>query len=390
VTAERVVGLGLIGGGLMGRELASAAARWIHLEDFGVRPRLVHVCDLDPPTLAWYERLADRPRLARDYRDVLDDPDVEAVYIAVPHHLHAELYTAALDAGKHLLGEKPFGIDLDANEAIMDAVLARPELLVRCSSEMPFFPGGQEVWRWIAAGRFGRPVEVRSLFLHSSDLDPEKPSNWKRRAATNGAYGCLGDLGMHALHLPLRAGWAPRDVRALLSDIVSERPDGRGGTVPCDTPDNAVLLCRAEHSGDEFPLRIETKRIAPGEMNTWTIEIDGTAGSIAYTTKRPKTLRTMRYERGERQAFEETDLGSQSAYPTITGAIFEFGFSDAVQQMWAAFLDELAHGRDGMSQPFHCATPEEAALTHDLFTAALRAHEANTVERVEPRFGLAS
>ena len=108
-------------------------------------------------------------------------------------------------------------------------------------------------------------------------------------------------------------------------------------------------------------------------MNTWTIEVDGTEGSIAFTTKRPKTLRTMRYSPGEQQRWEETDLGSQSAYPSITGAIFEFGFSDALQQMWAAFLDELAHGRDGMRQPFHCVTPEEAAFTHDLFTAALRA-----------------
>jgi predicted dehydrogenase len=386
--AERVVNLGLIGGGLMGRELASAAARWLHLEDLGVRPRLVHACDVQPRALAWYERLADPPTLSHDPRAVFDDPQVEAVYIAVPHHLHAELYTAALDGGKHLLGEKPFGVDLDANEAIMRAVGSHPDLLVRCSSEMPFFPGGQEVWRWISEGRFGRPIEVRSLFLHSSDLDPDKPINWKRRAETNGAYGCLGDLGMHALHLPLRARWTPLDVRALLSDIVTTRPDAEGHPVPCDTPDNAVLLCRARHDGDEFPLRIETKRIAPGETNTWTIEVDGTEGSIAFTTKRPKTLRTMRYSPGERQSWEETDLGSQSAYPSITGAIFEFGFSDAVQQMWAAFLDELAHGRERMRQPFGCVTPEEAAFTHDLFTAALTADAGRSVEAVEPRHPL--
>ena len=262
----------------MGRELASAVARWIHLADFAVTPRLVHVCDLDPGVLAWYERLGDPPRLTSDWRAVLADPEVDAVYIAVPHHLHAELYVAALDAGKHLLGEKPFGIDLDANETIMSAVAAHPELLVRCSSEMPFFPGGQEAWRFIAEGAFGRPIEVRSLFLHSSDLDPDKPINWKRRAQTNGAYGCLGDLGMHALHLPLRAGWAPLDVRAVLADIFSERPDGKGGRETSDTPDNAVLLCRARHEGEEFPLRIETKRVAPGHMNTWTIEVDGTDG----------------------------------------------------------------------------------------------------------------
>jgi predicted dehydrogenase len=222
-------------------------------------------------------------------------------------------------------------------------------------------------------------LEVRSLFLHSSDLDPRKPINWKRIAARNGEYGCMGDLGMHALHLPLRSEWEPRNVRAILSDVVSERPGPDGEPVPCDTWDNAVLLCEAEDAGHPFPLRIETKRIAPGETNTWTIEVDGTAGSIAYTTKLQKTLRTMVYEPGGSQAWQVVDLGSVSAYPTITGAIFESGFSDAILQMWAAFLDELAHGRDGMRQPFHCATPEEAAATHRLFSAALESHRLGSV-----------
>jgi predicted dehydrogenase len=369
--SERVVRFGLIGGGLMGREFASAAARWIHLAPIGVRPELAVVCDPNPDVVSWYERLDPAPRLVSDYREVLADETVEAVYCAVPHNLHEELYVAILQAGKHLLGEKPFGIDLPANETITREITAHPELHVRCSSELPFYPGGQRVWRWIAERQFGRVLEVRSLFHHSSDLDPAKPINWKRMAAFNGEYGCMGDLGMHALHLPLRAGWSPRNVRAILSDVVTERPDAKGGTAPCDTWDNAVLLCEAEDEGRPFPLRIETKRIAPGETNTWTTEIDGTEGSIAFTSKYPKTLRWMEYRSGEPQAWRSLDLGSESAYPHITGAIFEFGFSDAILQMWAAFLDELAHGRDGMRQPFHCATPGEAATTHRLFTAAL-------------------
>jgi predicted dehydrogenase len=222
-------------------------------------------------------------------------------------------------------------------------------------------------------------LEVRSQFLHSSDLDPRRPIGWKRQARFNGAYGCMGDLGMHALHLPLRAGWAPANVRAILSDVVTERPGPDGEPVPCDTWDNAVLLCETT---DGFPLRVETKRIAPGETNTWTIEIDGTEGSIAYTTKLPKTLRRMDYVPGGAQAWSVVDLGSLSAYPHATGAIFEFGFADAILQMWAAFCDELAHGRDGMRQPFHCATPEEAAATHRLFTAALESHEGRAVVEV--------
>jgi predicted dehydrogenase len=376
--AERVVRFGVIGAGLMGREFASAAARWLHLAELGVRPELAVVCDTSAEVLRWYERLTPAPRLVTDYRELLADASVEAVYCATPHNLHEEIYTAVLEAGKHLLGEKPFGIDLAANDAIGRAIDAHPELLVRCSSELPFYPGGQEVFRWIAERRYGRVLEVRSQFLHSSDLDPRKPINWKRIAAFNGEYGCMGDLGMHALHLPLRAGWMPRNVRAILSNVVTERPGADGEPVPCDTWDNALLLCET----DEFPLRIETKRIAPGETNTWTIEVDGTAGSIAYTTKLPKTLRTMRYEPGGPQEWSVRDLGSQSAYPTITGAIFESGFSDAILQMWAAFLDELAHGREGMRQPFHCATPAEAAATHRLFTAALESHRDGSVVAV--------
>jgi predicted dehydrogenase len=370
--ADRVVGFGVVGGGLMGREFASAAARWVHLAPIGVRPRLVHVCDPSPEALAWYERLDPAPRLTANLADVLADDEVEAVYCAVPHHLHEEVYVAVLEAGKHLLGEKPFGVDLAANDAI-NAAIPRG-LLVRCSSELPFYPGGQAVARWIAEGRFGRVLEVRSLFLHSSDLDPGKPINWKRIAALNGGYGCMGDLGMHVLHLPLRAGWEPANVRAILSNVFPERPGPDGEPVACDTWDNAVLLCDAG-----FPLRIETKRIAPGEKNTWVIEIDGTEGSIAYSTKFPKTLRTMTYEPGREQAWEVTDLGYESAYAAITGSIFEFGFSDAVLQMWAAFCDELAHGREGMRQPFYCATPEEAATTHRLFTAALRSQAEGAV-----------
>ena len=320
--ADRIVRFGIVGGGLMGREFASAAARWVHLADIGARPEVAVVCDVNPEILAWYERLSPRPRLVTDYAALLADGSVEAVYCAVPHYLHEELYTAVLRAGKHLLGEKPFGIDLAANEAIMAEIAAHPELLVRCSSEFPFFPGGQEVFRFIRERRYNRVLEVRSQFLHSSDLDPEKPINWKRRAEFNGEYGCLGDLGVHALHLPLRAGWTPENVRAILSDVVRERPDGAGGWAACDTWDNAVLLCEAREGDVNFPLRIETKRIAPGETNTWVTEIDGTEGSIAFSTKLPKTLRVMEYRPGGAPVMADARPGLAIGVPHESPALF--------------------------------------------------------------------
>jgi predicted dehydrogenase len=371
---QKEVRFGVIGCGLMGREFASAAARWCHLLDLDFRPIIVAACDLNPAARDWFRDNIPSVRLSTgDPRAILDDPDIDAVYCAVPHNQHADLYTQILDAGKNLLGEKPFGIDQSANDRILQAVQAHPDLLARCSSEFPFTPGAYRIAQWMQSGRFGRVIEMEAGFWHSSDLDPNKPINWKRRKNANGEYGCLGDLGMHVVHLPARAGWLPLNVRGLLAKIITERPDGKGGTAACETWDNAILACEATQPGssDLFPMTLSCKRIAPGHGDTWFVRVWGTELSAEFTTRNPKQIRTLPYQPGGAQEWHVLDLPYKTAYPTITGSIFEFGFSDAILQMWAAFCDELVHGRDGMKQPFYCATPEETAFSHKLFTAAL-------------------
>ncbi|MEY4004744.1 MAG: hypothetical protein RLZZ221_840 [Verrucomicrobiota bacterium] len=380
----KTIRLGLIGTGLMGREIASAVARWCHLEDTGVRPVITALCGrtLPPARVAWFRDHFPSIRLVTsDHRELAASADVDAVYCAVPHHLHAGMYTDVLRAGKHLLGEKPFGIDEAANTAILAAIRERPELLVRCSSEFPFFPAVQRIFALAESGSFGRLIEVNTGFLHSSDLDPAKPINWKRTRATNGDYGVMGDLGMHVCHVPFRLGWKPRDVRAVLSNIVTERPDGKGGRAPCDTWDNATLLCEAEdRDGVRFPWTLRTQRIAPGQKNTWYVEIAGTKASARFSTKNPKRLELLTYSGGE-QAWQEIDVGYTGAFKAVSGEIFEFGFPDAMLQMTAAYLHELAHGRP-LRPSAGCVTPEETALSHRLFSAALRSHEHGSTEKV--------
>lgn len=376
------VSFGIIGCGLMGREFASAAARWCHLADMDVRPEIVAVCDANPALFPWYtDNFPSIKQATQDYRELLANPAVEAVYCAVPHNLHQELYCAIIAAEKHLLGEKPFGIDQAANQATLACIAEHPGVFVRCSSEFPFYPAVQRIGRMIEGGQFGRIIEVNASFLHSSDLDPEKPLNWKRMVDINGQYGCMGDLGMHVCHVPFRAGWVPRTVRAVLSNIVPRRPDGRGGMVPCDTWDNATLLCdAADSSGEPFPMLLKTQRIAPGEKDTWLLEVLGTRASARFSTKNPKRLELLQYTGGE-QVWGQIDVGYETAFKAITGGIFEFGFCDAVQQMWAAFLDELTHGRR-RALLAGCATPEETALSHRLFTAALESQRAGAAVAV--------
>lgn len=372
----REVEVGLVGGGLMGRELAAAVGRWDALTDHPVRPRLTAVCDASQEALRWFDRI-DTVRLrTTDHREVLADDRVEVVYLAVPHSLHERLYLDTIDAGKDFLGEKPFGIDLAAGRRIVEGLAARPDVFARCSSEMPYFPGAQAAYAEIAAGSLGRIIEAESAFLHSSDLDPDKPINWKRQVATCGRIGVMGDLGMHAAHVPLRLGWRPRAVYAVVQDLVPERPDGAGGRARCDTCDNATLHCDVEDPAGDFPLTVATKRIAPGEMNTWSLRVLGMDGGVAFSTAEPKTVRRFR-RRGGEQVWEHLQVGSVSAFPTITGPIFEFGFTDAIMQMWAAFLAE----REGaLGDRLGCATPQEALAAHELFDAALRSADSGRAE----------
>jgi predicted dehydrogenase len=374
--SQRVLRFGVIGCGLMGREFASAAARWAHLLEMDVRPEIVAVCDTNPKLMEWFlNNFSSVKQCTTDFNALLENPEIDAVYCAVPHNLHQDLYLAIIKAGKHLLGEKPFGMNLEQNTAILEELKNHPALIVRCSSEFPFFPAAQKIVNMALEKKFGRIIEVEAGFHHSSDLDPNKVINWKRMIAVNGEYGVMGDLGFHTVHIPFRLGWFPQNVRAVLSNIITERPDSNGNLVPCETWDNAHLLTSVAHDGYEFPMSLSMKRIAPGEQNTWFIRIVGTQLSAEFSTKRPKTLRTMPYSSGAAQAWQELDVGYETAYPTITGNIFEFGLGDAILQMWAAFCDEV----EGNTPRFQCATALEAASSHKLFTAALESQRLSSV-----------
>jgi predicted dehydrogenase len=368
-----VMRVGIIGGGLMGREAASAFGRWFVLDNFPVTAELTGVCDLQDNLLEWFGRVPTVKLRTKDHKELLRSSDVDVVYVAVPHHLHESIYLDVLRAGKDLLAEKPFGIDLSAARVIRDAA-KQSGRFVRCSSEFPFLPPALRAVQAVQSGNLGRLLEIHSGFWHSSDMDPAKPVNWKRQNRYCGEIGVMGDLGMHAVHIPFRLGWRPQRVYAQLQKIYTQRPDGKGGMAACDTWDNAMLHTEALIDGAEVPMRIEMKRLAPGETNTWFIEALGTEGGVRFSTREPKTLWV--FEHAKEQLWKRTDLGHQMAFPVITGGIFEAGFPDCFLQMWAAFAAERSGRLDGR---LGCVTPDEAVLSHELFAAALKSHAQKAV-----------
>ena len=358
----------------MGREAAKRVpAAGFVLENFPVNVELVAVCDLQDKLLEWFRGVPTVKLFTKDAQELLKSPDVDVVYVALPHNLHGKMYLDVLNAGKDLLAEKPFGIDLKSARVIADAA-KKSGRFVRCSSEFPFLPGAQRAMQAVQSGKLGRIMEIRSGFWHASDMDPTKPVNWKRQNKTNGEIGVMGDLGMHVVHVPFRLGWKPLRVYAQLQKIYTQRPDGKGGMAVCDTWDNAMLHTEVAINGEEVPMRLEMKRLAPGEMNTWFIEVLGTEGGVRFSTKDPKTLWV--FERAKEQIWQRIDLGYAMPFQTITGGIFEVGFPDCFLQMWAAYAAERA---GELGTRFGCATPDEAVLSHELFAAALESHKEKKV-----------
>jgi predicted dehydrogenase len=344
------------------------------------QPEIVGVSDINPAARQWFCDNFDTVKYSTaDYTELLAKDDIDAVYCAVPHNLHEKIYVDIINAGKHLLGEKPFGIDAEANKVIMDAIKAHPEVIVRCSSEFPYYPACQKLIEWIREGKFGKIIEVRSAFCHSSDMDTQKPINWKRTLSINGEYGCMGDLGIHTEHVPFRMGWKPLNVFAKLSNIVTERPDGKGNIVPCETWDNAILLCDVKDvDGSIFPMMYETKRLSPGSTNEWRLEVYGLEASAKFSTNDPGAF-CYTQSLGKEQAWCRVNVGYKPMIPTLTGGIFEFGFTDSILQMWGAFMCELS----GIEVPFGCVTPEETELSHKLQTAALLSNKTGRLVTIE-------
>lgn len=372
----RTVRFGIIGAGLMGREIATAIARWPALTEVPVRPVLTAVCDINRAMLSWFDRIDSVRSTVTDYHDLLADDEVDVVYVAVRHDLHEKIYRDVIAAGKDMLAEKPFGIDLAAATRIVEEIEANPGRFVRCSSELPFYPGAHAAYQMIRSGALGPIIEASNTFSHSSDLDPNKPITWKRQREFCGDAGVMNDLGMHVLHVPLRLGWYPQRVYSMVQSLIDTRSGPDGQPVACDTSENATLLCTVPDGRRSFPLTLATKRIDPGQKNTWTLRATGLGGGVEFSTRYPKTLRVMRLDAGE-QVWQEVEMGTQSVFGTVTGSNFEAGFSDTILQMLAAFLAE----RDGsLGDRFGCVTPSEALFSHRVWAAALASAETQVAQ----------
>jgi predicted dehydrogenase len=280
---REVLGIGMVGYAFMGRAHSQAWRTVDHFFDLPLRPRMAAICGRDPDGV---ERAAGRlgwPAWETDWKRLVARDDVDLVDVCTPGSSHAEISIAALQAGKHVLCEKPLANTVAEARAMAAAAADAAPGGVRAMVGFNFrrLPAVALARQLIAAGRLGTIRHVRGAYLASHMVDPHIPLVWRLRAEEAGS-GALGDLGAHAVDLAqYLVGERIIGVSALTETFVEERPlpgpSGGRGLVTVD--DAAVFIARLRGG---LVAVFEATRFATGHKEGLRVEVNGDQGSLIW------------------------------------------------------------------------------------------------------------
>ncbi|MFF4335003.1 Gfo/Idh/MocA family protein [[Kitasatospora] papulosa] len=295
------LGVGMVGYAFMGAAHSQGWRTAGHVFDMPVRPVLAAICGRDRTAV---EAAAARHGWAAaetDWRALIARDDVQLVDICTPGDSHAEIAIAALEAGKHVLCEKPLANTVAEAEAMAQAAeraAARGQVAI-VGFNYRKVPALTHARAMIEEGRLGRLRHVRATYLQDWLVDPESPLTWRLERERAGS-GALGDLGAHIVDLAQYLAGEPLvGVSAVSETFVRERPVPAGAAAGLPgaadgtargavTVDDATLFTGRLASG--ALASFEATRMAAGRKNALRLEINGERGSIAFDLERLNEL----------------------------------------------------------------------------------------------------
>jgi predicted dehydrogenase len=287
----RTLGVGLIGYAFMGAAHSQAWRTAPHFFDLPLAPQLTVLAGRNQAAVTDAAARLGWSGTETDWRRVLERDDVDLVDVCTPGDTHAEIAIAALEAGKHVLCEKPLANSVAEAEAMADAAAKAATRGVRSMVGFTYrrVPAIGLARQLVADGRLGEIRHVRAQYLQDWIADPTAPMSWRLEKDKAGS-GALGDIGAHVVDLTQHiTGQRLTGVSAQLETFVTERPlpaaagslsgvAGEGtGTVTVD--DAAVFTAR--FTGGALGV-FEATRFALGRKNAIRIEINGSRGSLAF------------------------------------------------------------------------------------------------------------
>ncbi len=281
--AHNHLGVGMIGYAFMGAAHSHAWRTAPTFFDLSLRPRLTAICGRDREAANVVADKFGWESVETDWRKLIERDDIDLIDICTPGDTHAEIAIAALEAGKHVLCEKPLANTVEEAERMAAAAADAAKQSVRAMVGFTYrrTPAVSFARELVNAGRIGTIRHVRGQYLQDWLSDMETPLTWRMDKAKAGS-GALGDIGAHVLDMAqFVTGSAITSVSGVLKTFVDSRPvsaeSSERGPV---TVDDAVAFTAGFDNGALGVF--EATRMATGRRNALRLEINGTKGSLAF------------------------------------------------------------------------------------------------------------
>ncbi|MDT4929328.1 MAG: hypothetical protein QOF92_2195 [Pseudonocardiales bacterium] len=293
MTVERsAIRVGMVGYGFMGAAHSQAWRSVGPFFDLGRQPAMVALCGRDQEAVTVAAERMGWHDVETDWKQLVTRDDIDLVDICTPGGSHAEIAIAALEAGKHVFCEKPLSNTLPEAEAMVAAAAKAQERGVRSMVGFNYrrVPALALARRLVADGRLGTIRHVRAVYLQDWITDPEFPLVWRLQRDLAGS-GALGDIGSHIVDLAQHViGDRLTRVSGLTETFIRHRPlsdgastglsaSGGEGIGEVTVDDAALFLGRF---GGGAVASFEATRLATGRKNAMRLEINGSAGSLAF------------------------------------------------------------------------------------------------------------
>jgi predicted dehydrogenase len=382
-SAARELGVGLIGYAFMGKAHSHAWRNAPSFFELPLAPRLRALAGRKRDAAKVVAEKFGWEHVETDWRVLIARDDVDVVDVCTPGDTHAEIAIAALEAGKHVLCEKPLANSVAEAEAMADAARAAQARGVRSMVGFTYrrVPAIKLARSLVAEGRLG----VRAQYLQDWLVDPEAPLSWRLDKQRAGS-GALGDIGAHIVDLTQYiTGERIVGVSATMETFVKERPvavsfDGLAGTAgegkgPVTVDDAAIFLGR--FSGGALAT-FEATRFATGRKNAIRIEINGTDGSLAFDFEDMNLLHLLENSDGPETAGFRRILVTEPEHPYVAawwppGHIlgYEHGFTHQAVDLVTAIAegsDPEPSFADGLNVQRVLAAVEDSAAKDSVWT----------------------
>jgi predicted dehydrogenase len=236
------------------------------------------------------------PRAYRGIEEVVADPQVQVVHVCTPNHLHHPMAQAALQAGKHVICEKPLATTLEDAESLA-ALAAATGLIATVPFVYRYHPVVREARARIAQGELGPLHLIHGSYLQDWLLDPAS-NNWRVDPALGGASRVFADIGSHWCDLvEWVSGQRFAEVSAAFDTVIAERSSDTGQSFTTAVAGGAMQTVASEdvaaamfRTGAGTLASLTVSQVSAGRRNRLWFEIDGAKASVAFNQEDAERL----------------------------------------------------------------------------------------------------